>query len=240
MNGKTFEQSNCQPDLTAAVVKRMLQIGALLLFQAAVLFISAGRLDWLAGWAYIGVYVGFIALNALLMLPHNAELAAERGQIQADTKRWDIAVLGLTAVFGLGMLIISGLDERLSWSPQFAFGVQLGALVLMALGYGLFSWAIASNRFFSSVVRIQKERGHTVVTRGPYRFVRHPGYSGVIVYTLATPLVLSSLWALIPAGLLIGAVIVRTALEDRMLQNELDGYREFSRRVRYRLLPGVW
>ena len=170
----------------------------------------------------------------------NAELVAERGQIREDTKGWDKVVLALTAPAGLGMLIVAGLDERLGWSPQFALVVQLAALVLMALGYGLFSWAMASNRFFSSVVRIQKERGHTVIMRGPYQFVRHPGYSGVIILTLAASPILGSLWAFIPAGILIGVIIARTALEDRTLQNELDGYRDFARRMRYRLLPGVW
>jgi protein-S-isoprenylcysteine O-methyltransferase Ste14 len=99
---------------------------------------------------------------------------------------------------------------------------------------------MASNRFFSSVVRIQTDRGHTVATGGPYRFVRHPGYVGMMVSALGTTILLGSLWAFIPATLLIGLIIFRTALEDRTLQNELEGYKEYAARVRYRLLPGVW
>jgi protein-S-isoprenylcysteine O-methyltransferase Ste14 len=97
-----------------------------------------------------------------------------------------------------------------------------------------------TNRFFSSVVRIQKDRGHAVVDSGPYEFIRHPGYSGAILYYIALPLALGSFWGLIPAGLTVITTIIRTALEDRMLQNELEGYIGYAKRVRYRLLPGLW
>jgi protein-S-isoprenylcysteine O-methyltransferase Ste14 len=138
------------------------------------------------------------------------------------------------------MLIVAGFDDRWSWSPPQAVAVQIAAFVAVALGDVLFAWAMASNMFFSSVVRIQQDRGHTVQSGGPYRFVRHPGYLGTIVPTLATPLALGSLWAFIPAGLLTAVMVVRTALEDKTLRDELAGYTEYAQRTRYRLVPGVW
>ena len=118
--------------------------------------------------------------------------------------------------------------------------VYVAAYVVLVVAYGLVLWAMWTNRFFSSVVRIQTDRGHHVVHDGPYRFVRHPGYVGAILLGLASAVALGSLWALIPAGLMAMAVIVRTALEDATLKRELPGYAEYASRVRYRLLPGVW
>jgi protein-S-isoprenylcysteine O-methyltransferase Ste14 len=181
--------------------------------------------------------VGIVAINALVLPP---ELIAERGQIKEDTKSWD-KVLGILLITPtLGTLIVAGLDKRCGWSPPLAVVVHLVALIFYALAQGLFTWAMASNKFFSGTVRIQKERGHTVASGGPYRYVRHPGYVGYIASWIATSLALGSLWALIPAGLVMGLMVVRTALEDKTLQAELDGYRDYAARVRYRLLPGVW
>jgi len=138
------------------------------------------------------------------------------------------------------LIIVAGLDERFEWSPQLAVAIRVVALIFFALAQGLFSWAMASNKFFSGTVRIQEERGHTVATGGPYQYVRHPGYIGYITSWIATSLTLGSLWALFPAGLVMCLMVVRTALEDRTLLEELDGYQDYAEQVRYRLLPGVW
>lgn len=138
------------------------------------------------------------------------------------------------------MLLGAGLDRRFEWSPPLPMQVAAAALAVIALCAVLTIWAMAANRFFSGLVRIQSERGHTTVTGGPYRWLRHPGYAATILADLAAPLVLGSLWALIPGGLTGAIIVIRTALEDRTLQAELAGYREYTRRVRYRLLPGVW
>jgi len=140
----------------------------------------------------------------------------------------------------LALLIVAGLDERFGWSPELAVAIHLIGLAFIALGQGLFSWAMTSNLFFSTAVRIQMDRGQTVVSGGPYRYLRHPGYVGMIVSLFATALVFGSLWALIPAGLAAVLFVVRTALEDKVLLEELDGYQDYARQVRYRLLPGVW
>jgi protein-S-isoprenylcysteine O-methyltransferase Ste14 len=140
----------------------------------------------------------------------------------------------------LGMLILAGLDVRFGWSPEIPLALQVTTLVLAVLGYLVSVWAAASNKFYGRFVRIQKERGHTVVTGGPYQYVRHPGYAGLIIFYFAAALALGSLWTLMLNGLASLLLVVRTALEDKTLLKELDGYREYAGRVRYRLLPGIW
>lgn len=224
-------------NISSAVLRRMVQVAVTYLVLAAILFTSSGKLNWTWAWAYLGVGMGILAIN-VLVLP--AELIAERGHPGDNVKRWDRFLTSLAALPTLGIPIVAGLDERFSWSPELTPLIHIIGLVLLALGQGLFSWAMASNKYFSTVVRIQIDRGHTVATGGPYRYLRHPGYVGMTASYFATALALGSLWALIPAGLGACLLIVRTALEDRTLQEELPGYRDYAQRVRYRLLPGIW
>ena len=229
---------NENSDLTGRIRKRMRQVVVQFLVLAAILFIASGRLDWVWAWAYLGVGVSILAVNTLVV---PLELIAERGQIgQEDIKDWDRVITTLNILPSLGAPIVAGLDERFGWSPQLALTVHLIGLAFMVLGQGLFTCSMVSNKFFSTSVRIQMERDHIVASGGPYRYVRHPGYVGYIVAAFATPLALGSLWALIPAAITLCFFVGRTALEDRTLQDELDGYREYAARVRYRLLPGVW
>jgi len=215
----------------------MVQVVFQTAFLVALPLISAGRLDWVWPWAYLGVGIVILAINALILSP---ELMAERGQPRENVKDWDKVLASLITFPILALLIVAGLDERFGWSPQLAVAIHLIGLAFIALGQGLFSWAMASNTFFSTAVRIQIDRDHTVSSGGPYRYVRHPGYVGMIVSLLATALAFGSLWALIPAGLAAVLLVVRAALEDKTLLEELDGYTEYAERVRYRLLPGIW
>ena len=241
MNSNTSIQSSEKSDITGGIIKRLIQIAIVFLIQAVVLFASAGRLDWTIAWVYLAAYVAMIIINSLVLLHIDPALIAERARIKEDAKSWDKPLAGIISLFGpLLILLVAGFDLRFGWSPALAAPIQLTAWVAMILGYAFSGWAMASNRFFSGLVRIQTERGHTVATGGPYQYVRHPGYSGWSLAYLATSLVLSSWWALIPAVLTIGVIIVRTALEDKTLQNELDGYKEYAQQVRYRLVPGVW
>jgi len=222
-----------------SMVKRSLLGGASALAQAIVLFGAAGRLDWALGWAFIGVYAaGGMAIAAFI----EPELIAERARIKADARTWDTMLMGFTKLLSLILPLVAGLDMRWGWTQQTyrPATVHLIALACAALGQLLSSWAVIANRFFSDVIRIQTDRGHTVVSDGPYRFVRHPGYVGIILYSLAAPFLLDSPWALIPGGVTALLIIVRTVVEDRTLLAELDGYREYAQQTRYRLLPGVW
>jgi protein-S-isoprenylcysteine O-methyltransferase Ste14 len=204
----------------------------------AILFVAAGSLDWPAAW----VYTGISAVDAtLLLLVVSPELMRERSHPKADAKAWDRVFARLTGPLGSTVtLVVAGLDKRFGWSAQVPLAAQLAGLAVFVFGMGLVTWAMAVNNYFSLVVRIQKDRGHTVVTGGPYRAVRHPGYVGGILFQLGTPFLLGTLWALIPAGLAALLFVVRTALEDRTLLNELEGYREYAQQTRCRLLPGVW
>jgi len=215
----------------------------MVVLPAVILFGSSGRLNWVTAWIYVGITTVFIIGSRVILLRKFPDLIAERAKFsdKGNTKQWDKTLMPLVAIFGpIVMLIVAGLDIRFGWSPKLQLALQIAALVVTILSYFLGVWAIVVNKFFSAVVRIQRERGHTVVTSGPYQYVRHPGYAGGIVANFTIPLLLGSLWALVPAVLVNCLLIVRTALEDRTLQEELDGYSDYIVQVHYRLLPGVW
>ncbi|MCC7446194.1 MAG: isoprenylcysteine carboxylmethyltransferase family protein [Anaerolineae bacterium] len=208
--------------------------------MAAILFLSAGRVDWMAGWALVVITLLWVIATALVVIPRNPELLAERVGPKKGAKTWDTIIVSSVGILMLVGYVVAGLDIRFGWSTGIAPSTQLVALVVTVLGYALLVWATGANAYFSQIVRIQTERGHTVATGGPYRLVRHPGYVGTILFSLATPLMLGSWWALIPGGISAVLFVVRTALEDRTLQTELAGYADYARRVRYRLMPGLW
>jgi len=141
---------------------------------------------------------------------------------------------------GFPMVIVAGLDHRYNWSSEFPPWLIVIGFILISLGYAFAAWALAENRFFSSVVRIQTDRGHVVCDSGPYLFVRHPGYAGNILALFGIVLALGSEWTLIPATVASIIAVIRTTLEDQTLQEELPGYRDYARRVRYRLIPGIY
>ncbi len=238
MNTHTFPTSN--PNLWSDIAKRMLQVALLVAFMAAVLFLSSGLLNWIGAWAFIGLNLLGVLFNSLFLLRFNPETVAERARAEG-VKEWDKVVSTLwAAAYYLLLLLVAGLDVRFGWTAPLPPAAAIVSGVVFALGFALFSWAMITNTYFTAVVRIQTERGHKVCTSGPYRFVRHPGYVGLVAQCLAAPVLLGSLWALIPGGSAAVLMIVRTALEDRTLHQELEGYREFAQQVRYRLLPGIW
>ncbi len=233
-------QSTEKLKVTTGVLKRMFQVFGNLFVVAVILFAGSGRLGWVWAWVYVSVGAAILAVSALVILPTTPELAAERSRVAENTKGWDRVAVVLIFISGAGIFLVAGLDERFGWSPELALAIHAAALAVTILAQAVFTWAMASNRFFAKTVRIQEERAHAVVSSGPYRFVRHPGYAANIVTMFAVSLLLGSLWTLIPAALSALAFIVRTALEDKTLQRELDGYADYARQVRYRLLPGVW
>jgi protein-S-isoprenylcysteine O-methyltransferase Ste14 len=211
-----------------------------LLAAAAVLFWSAGRMDWWAAWAMVGVWLTWFAATDIVLLRFNPELMAERLSPPKGAKSWDRSILSICRLMQLARYILAGLDQRYGWTSGFPLTIQIGALIVCVSSYALVTWAMASNSFFSQIVRIQSDRGHTVATSGPYRYVRHPAYIGMILFEPAMSVLLASWWAIIAGCLCSILIILRTALEDRTLVTELNGYADYAHQVRYRLLPGIW
>lgn len=215
----------------------------LFVFFLSLPFLAAGTLNWPQRLLYLGLLLFFIGGSRLIIARKWPDLVRERvrGGELADSKKWDRPLSSIVGLWGLlATWTVAGLNERFDWPPSIPIELQVIGSIVLVLGTLLGTWAMIVNRFFSAVVRIQTDRGHTVVTSGPYRFVRHPAYAGGVLTYLATPFLLNSLWASIPALLTIGLIIVRTKLEDETLQVELTGYVEYTQQTRYRLLPGVW
>jgi protein-S-isoprenylcysteine O-methyltransferase Ste14 len=200
------------------------------------------RWDWWEAWVYTSVCILGFAISRALAARRHPDLLAERARFMQheDAKPWDKLLAPLVGLGGGLVPLVAGLDALFDRSPTFSLPVKILSLVIILVGYALGSYALIENRFFSGMVRIQTDRGHHVVSSGPYRWLRHPGYAGALLAYLATPLFLDSRWAFLPAGFITIVLVIRTGLEDRVLQDELAGYRDYAKRVRYRLLPGVW
>jgi protein-S-isoprenylcysteine O-methyltransferase Ste14 len=169
------------------------------------------------------------------------DLLKERSKPPGDAKEWDKQILKLSALITIVAYVIAGLDSgRYQWSPRIPWGAWIAGIVVMVTGQFLFLKSKETNKFFSSVVRIQSDRGHTVCETGLYRFVRHPGYLGMITSWVAFPLVLGSFWSGIPVFVAVILLLVRTRLEDRTLIEELAGYSQYAQRTCYKLVPGIW
>jgi len=208
--------------------------------MSVALFWSAGRIDWWPAWAAIAVWLAYFTASDILILRLNPDLMAERLTPPKGAKTWDKAIMSVFRLTTLARYILAGLDQRYGWTGGFPLAAQIAALTVCVLSYALLAWAMVSNTFFSQIVRIQSDRGHAVVTQGPYRYVRHPAYVGMILFELAISTLLASWWAIIASGFCVMLLILRTVLEDRTLQVELTGYVDYARQVRYRLLPGIW
>ncbi len=209
-------------------------------FIAALLFGISGRWDWLGAWLTVALYTIWVAANAILLMPRSPGLLAERARRQMGPHRADRIILTVYGLAVLAKYVVAALQVRLGGSGSFGMPLMAAGFLVSALGYGLVTWAMVANAYFSMVLRIQKERGQLVIRSGPYAFVRHPGYLGSALFEIGTPFLLGSTWA-IGVGLL-GALlmVVRTAVEDRVLHSDLPGYRDYARLVRWHLIPGIW
>jgi protein-S-isoprenylcysteine O-methyltransferase Ste14 len=203
---------------------------------AAILFGSAGRVDLPWFWAYLCAHAGALLVGLRFVDPG---LAEERLKPQAggEDRLFRLYLLP----FYLGNLIVAGLDVgRFHWPGPMPITLQAIGLAVFAAGLCMTMWSMAVNRFFSPIVRIQSERGHHLITEGPYRLIRHPGYSGLSAVTLASGFALGSWWSVVPSVGALAVIVRRTILEDGFLKRELPGYADYAARVRYRFLPGVW
>jgi protein-S-isoprenylcysteine O-methyltransferase Ste14 len=232
--------SEAHPTVWRALLKRIVALFVVILVMDLLLFVPAGSLDWPAAWVLSLLYGLLLLVYAVWGTLKAPELLKERSQVADNVKVWDKAIMVIYTVLLLATLVLAGLDVgRFRWS-QMPVAWQVVGLAGVVLSAGLIFWTIFTNAYLGRMVRIQEDRGHQVVTGGPYRYVRHPMYVGIIVLFPCMTLFLGSWWALAPASLIAILMVIRTALEDRTLQAELPGYGEYAQRVRYRLVPGVW
>lgn len=220
-------------------------IGQLLFFIVVIPFLPlliSRQWDWWEAWAYAIIYILGFVISRVLAARRHPDLIAERAHYmqQENTKSWDKLLSLFLGLGGILVMLVAGFDALYNWSSSYSLPVKIISLLTLLLGYAFGSFALIENRFFSGTVRLQTERGHQVISSGPYRWVRHPGYAGAILTYLATPLFLDSSWAFLPSMFTVILMIIRTYLEDSFLQNELEGYSDYTKQVRYRLLPGVW
>jgi protein-S-isoprenylcysteine O-methyltransferase Ste14 len=221
-------------------VTRWLRAWNVVVFAAwmVVPFAAAG-LRWTRGWLHVTALGVAVAVHGRYVRRRNPTLRARRGGIREGTEGWDLAWNAVVWPLFASIAGVAALEARGGASPSSPWTWPLGA-ALLAAGFGLSASAMATNPFFEGVVRIQREVGHRTVEDGPYHRVRHPGYAGLALWALSTPLLLGSSWALVPALATAAWVILRTALEDAVLRRELPGYADYARRVRWRLAPRVW
>jgi protein-S-isoprenylcysteine O-methyltransferase Ste14 len=222
------------------LLKRVVALFAIIAAMDLLLFVPAGRVDWPAAWILSGLYGIFLLAYAVWGTLKAPDLLKERSQVAENVKAWDKLIMAIYTVLLLLTLVLAGLDVgRYRWSdvPLILQALALSGLFAAA---ALIFWTIFTNAYLGRMVRIQEDRGHQVVSGGPYAYVRHPMYVGIIVLFPCMALFLGSWWALVPASLIAMLMVIRTALEDRTLQAELPGYAEYAQQTRYRLLPGVW
>ncbi len=234
-----LQQKTDKPHLERSGVNRIIQVLASIVIMGALLFLTAGRCDWPAAWIFLGTYAVTVLTVGVWVARQHPDVINERGKIARGAKPWDKVLMTIYTVMLFVLLGVAGLDERSGGSTM--------PLMLHLLGYGAFLaatavtyWAMAVNPFLATVVRIQDDRGQYVVTQGPYRYVRHPMYAMMFLMWPGVALQLGSWWALLPAGIIIVVFVIRTALEDKLLQAELPGYVDYAQHTRYRLLPGIW
>lgn len=209
-------------------------------FFIVILFISAGRIDYFQGWIYTALSLLGL-LMSFFLTGEDTELLDERSKPPKDAKEWDKRILKLSALTTIITYIVAGLDSgRYRWSPPLQGRICLLGIILMFSGQLLFLISKKANKFFSSIVRIQNDRGHSVCENGPYKYVRHPGYLGMLISWVGFPLLLGSIWSTIPISLIIVLLLIRTSLEDKTLIKELSGYNQYLQKTHYKLIPGIW
>lgn len=231
-----------QKQTTALTPRVILQVVFFIFLIPLLPLLITWQWNWVEAWIYALIYIASFVISRMVAAHRSPGLIAERARMfqHEDAKEWDKQLAPLLGIVGLLIPLIAGFDARFGWSPEMSLPLKFFAVLLMLGGMLLGSYALIENSFFSGMVRIQTERNHHVISSGPYRWIRHPGYVGAILTYWATPLLLDALWVFVPVVLSTIILVIRTHLEDQTLQHELEGYAEYARRVPYRLLPGLW
>jgi protein-S-isoprenylcysteine O-methyltransferase Ste14 len=228
-------------DSLAAVLKIIVGLiaAALVVIVAGYVFVNAPRLGWTLGWIYLGMVGVALSVNLACLLQWNPVLIERRMRIGKWAKWWDKVWAALFALAVMAIIVVVNIEARDGASKAPGPAWLLG-LAFFVPGWALLTWSMVVNPFFEKTVRIQTDQGHHVIDKGPYAYVRHPGYTGLLGWIFSTPLLLASYWAFVPALFALATLVMRTALEDRTLQAELPGYSDYTTRVRFRLIPGIW
>jgi protein-S-isoprenylcysteine O-methyltransferase Ste14 len=223
-------------------VQVILQLLIFIVFIPFLPLLISRHWAWWEAWVYAVIGILNFAVSRVLAARRHPDIIAERARTfqHPDAKNWDKQLAPFLGLGGIIVLVVAGLDELLSWSPAFNLPLKILSLLIILAGHALGSYALIENRFFSGTVRLQSDRGHQVVSSGPYRWIRHPGYAGALFAYLVLPIFLDSSWAFLPTVFTILLLVVRTQLEDKFLQVQLEGYRDYVKRVRCRLFPGIW
>jgi protein-S-isoprenylcysteine O-methyltransferase Ste14 len=231
------ERERPSPGFIARIVFNLLLIAVVL---AGLLFVPAGRLDWTEGWVFLIGFFGFLICYGVWALRNDPSQLRERSKTGANVKAWDKIILSLYSLVLIVLFPVCALSAVRFKGNSMPAALEALGWIGIALAGGIILWVMRTNTFASRMARIQGDRGQTVVTAGPYQYVRHPMYLGNIILFAGIPFALGSLWGLIPGCVIVLLFSARTALEDRMLKRELPGYSEYTARVRFRLLPGIW
>ena len=231
-----------KPEKKTSVVRIVVMLLLVLVVFPLLPMIISGRWDWWQAWLMGVLFVLSFIVSRAIAARKTPDILKERADYatQGNTQAWDKWLSPIMAFGSVFILLIAGLDELFNWSPDLPLGLELVGLALVVAGYIFGSYAFVENAFFSGTVRLQPERGQTVVSSGPYAWVRHPGYLGSLIASLGMPLLLDSLWAFVPMIIFSFLFVLRTHLEDSFLKENLTGYSEYVDKVHYRLFPGIW
>lgn len=224
-----------------AAIKQLFVASVMLLVQIIIFFVSAGYIADPRPWLYFGTALAHYSVSTAVQYKLNPQLVVQRLKRKREgSKLWDEILMRVSNLMVIiSIPVVAGLDSRFHWSNLDPYFAVIG-VVFIVVSSVLLNWAMTVNPHFEPTVRIQKERDHKVITSGPYNIVRHPGYLAGILFATSIPLIFGSVFAFIPAGIYVLLMMIRTALEDKTLQEELEGYSEYARQIRYRLFPGIW
>lgn len=225
------------PNAVEGILKMARAVAIFPVVMASILFVAAGRLDWTWAWVYLGVNLASVLVVGPITIRTNPVTVAEPDELK-KTQEWDVGSAFYLLAMYIALPLVAGLDVRFLWARDLSIAWHVAGASVLAVGLGLASWVMISNPNTWSEVPIQ--RGQTVCSTGPYRFMRHPAYAGLILQALGVPILLGSLWALIPGITAAVCIIIATTSEDRILQAELPGYQDYVQKVRFRIVPGIW
>jgi protein-S-isoprenylcysteine O-methyltransferase Ste14 len=238
MNTKSdIPHTEKHPNAVAGILKVARAVAIFPVVMAVILFVAAGQLDWTWAWVYLGINLANVLIVGPITIRTNPATVAEHDELK-KTEKWDVGSVFYLLAMYIALPLVAGLDLRFGWVRDLSIAWHVVGAAMFAIGLGLASWVMITNPYIWSEESIQ--RGQTVCSTGPYQFVRHPAYVGLIIQALGVPILLGSFWALIPGITAAVCIVIATSSEDRMLQTELPGYQDYVQKVRFRLVPGIW